>query len=1154
MFYVLIAFLLLTRVLPYILFAIVGGIVELFKAINKSFNQPLQNIFTKSNVTTSITRDNSKIIPKIGNKSQGKKLWKFIISLEKSDIPNKDRISSQLKYYRICYWEKNAEYKPDLYTYILKIANAHAKTQSQFYKKDCEVIIRITQLLQRKIAIDEIIRLISKDTGIKETKELTTLNEEEKESITSNSISIQSEKLSPTIPTADNVAINGIEKHTQALGNPIQPLDDITTYKIVSRLLSYNVDFLKKKNTLKPDLYDFILESTKERINTAKRDYVKRECKIVTQIVQLLKEDAEIEDILHMVFPTIKKETTKEAIAKGIEEIRKIRNDRQSHIVRQTVIPQLIYGLRNNAISREEDKLREQLQVIHQRENLEDEIVFIKKTIQHNKLLGMPYEYWDLLLKKQTAETEKQKQIVRVAISQIILALEDNASHRESLKKAQQKKEIPMLPAPPKKDSPLQSQSENKPDDQPPCQWISPEEIIEVQGIKLKRGNFYLGEHFVLPPKTDDFSYFGAYIFGPVLNPTFEIENVGILDNKFSSYKDMTPYWRYQYLMWLSGDVEVSAVPVEILLFYLYGYEIKMFVDGKTTMKERQDILTGVIQLQESLGKQYDKAAYQLLQKKLDDFIGHTIVKFFNKDINKFSIKSTLLHCELYKQAYIIHKLKDDERILSVKDAYAIANEIYDIDEVVPTKYRAFAEKYFSDEYIIESKKIAEILESSGIVYYNHCDASYCYNNYCNFSSEKIEIFHIVNSSTKAGGILHVLNSSFRKIQAAFGRYNYIKKGHKGQETIAAITFLPDEIDIKEEPKIKTLIAGIEKIMQQEMLVVLNVDEILNLWEYEHRDAVNLPKEYIDSIIYGFRRLGYGVVPNYEIDTKRFNYGDICVIYKDDTLQKPTVTNNYMVVELFIQLAVYIMQADKVFESDFVSIENYIQAHCTVDDNPNRLMAVAKWRLRSKKQSLNWQLKSAISKTLSEKMRPTIGNDLIRLLCTNGDIRPKRIEGLKKILPLLGMETNNIHSQIHRFFTDSEDFATIEKKTDAIEFHINNESSQVIMNPEKLRILEQQTEENRKLLSNIFGKEDETIQDIVSENQESKWMDILKLLFTKKEWKRTEVEMICKERKQMLGAVLEQINDFAYSKIDDAVVEDDEEYIYVILEYKDQLI
>ena len=36
----------------------------------------------------------------------------------------------------------------------------------------------------------------------------------------------------------------------------------------------------------------------------------------------------------------------------------------------------------------------------------------------------------------------------------------------------------------------------------------------------------------------------------------------------------------------------------------------------------------------------------------------------------------------------------------------------------------------------------------------------------------------------------------------------------------------------------------------------------------------------------------------------------------------------------------------------------------------------------------------------------------------------------------------------------------------------------------------------------------------------------------------------------MLGAVLEQINDFAYEKIDDAVVEDDGTNIYVTMNYK----
>ena len=51
-----------------------------------------------------------------------------------------------------------------------------------------------------------------------------------------------------------------------------------------------------------------------------------------------------------------------------------------------------------------------------------------------------------------------------------------------------------------------------------------------------------------------------------------------------------------------------------------------------------------------------------------------------------------------------------------------------------------------------------------------------------------------------------------------------------------------------------------------------------------------------------------------------------------------------------------------------------------------------------------------------------------------------------------------------------------------------------------------------------------------------------------------EVENICKERGVMLGAVLEQINDFSYEKVGDAVVEDDGENIYITLDYKERLI
>jgi hypothetical protein len=40
----------------------------------------------------------------------------------------------------------------------------------------------------------------------------------------------------------------------------------------------------------------------------------------------------------------------------------------------------------------------------------------------------------------------------------------------------------------------------------------------------------------------------------------------------------------------------------------------------------------------------------------------------------------------------------------------------------------------------------------------------------------------------------------------------------------------------------------------------------------------------------------------------------------------------------------------------------------------------------------------------------------------------------------------------------------------------------------------------------------------------------------------------------MLGRILEQINDYAYSKVDDIVVEEDGDNIYVTTEYKEYLI
>lgn len=691
------------------------------------------------------------------------------------------------------------------------------------------------------------------------------------------------------------------------------------------------------------------------------------------------------------------------------------------------------------------------------------------------------------------------------------------------------------------------------------CQWIKSNEIIEVQGIKLTRGNFYIGECFCLPDSVlkDNiyFGYKGTHIFGPVLNPDLPADDSNI-KNIFCSYNDMSAAWRHQYLMWLSGDIKAADVPAEILLFYLYGCEIRMFIDPQTNNSEREAMLYDIIKLHKSLKDASVKNDVRV-QRKLCDFIGNAILKYFRDAYEEFDVTAILGECFTFINYYIAQKIAN-KNTLSPEDAFDIAKEIYDIKQIVPSGYISVAQKYFIYDFMRSYMNLDYNFEfttkTSSIGY--HYDRGF-------FNSERVNLYYKIEAlPSDLWNVYNAIRNCYWGVEDKFRRYNQIKERYDGKETIAAIQALPDDIDIGEFPEIQTLRVKIESRMQSEDYLVTPIDWLLTLWKYESNEGKSINKEYADSIIGCLFRLGYGIVPNYEVEKKRFKFGDICVIYRNEERYLIKPTTKYERSELFIKLASYIVHADNATDSDFAFVTQQLKLYNNTPGNHIHLTAVIRWRFLSKKQPLDKSTKNAIANLTSEH-RTTIGNALIRLACINGNIHPKRIDCLKKVLPLLGIEAGKIHSQIHRLLTDREGFAVVEKKSDAMEFTINSQPTypqntvepSVIINPKKLRIFEQQTKAAQKLLSEIFVEEESAVpQNLELAPTETAWMKILKSLLTKESWKRVEVEKICKEHGLMLGAVLEQINDFAYENVDDAVIEDDGENIYVTLDYKEQLI
>ena len=117
---------------------------------------------------------------------------------------------------------------------------------------------------------------------------------------------------------------------------------------------------------------------------------------------------------------------------------------------------------------------------------------------------------------------------------------------------------------------------------------------------------------------------------------------------------------------------------------------------------------------------------------------------------------------------------------------------------------------------------------------------------------------------------------------------------------------------------------------------------------------------------------------------------------------------------------------------------------------------------------------------------------------------------------------------------------------------VKKEILPIVLDEMKLQELKRQTEIAMELLSEIFIVEEEVHIPVNNLNSNA-ILEALQKLMEKNIWQREELQQLFGSN-IMIGNMLEQINDYAYSKVGDVVVEEDGDTIYVTTEYKIQLI
>ena len=135
-------------------------------------------------------------------------------------------------------------------------------------------------------------------------------------------------------------------------------------------------------------------------------------------------------------------------------------------------------------------------------------------------------------------------------------------------------------------------------------------------------------------------------------------------------------------------------------------------------------------------------------------------------------------------------------------------------------------------------------------------------------------------------------------------------------------------------------------------------------------------------------------------------------------------------------------------------------------------------------------------------------------------------------------------------------FATIEKPAATKEYAIRQPEPKPVeplLDPKKLEELKEETRAAQSMLAEIFVQEEAVPVPPVASSDKDQVIRVLERLFDKEVWTRSEIARLAGPD-VMIGNLLEKINDYACSKIDDIVLEEDGDKIYVTIEYKDQLI
>ena len=671
-----------------------------------------------------------------------------------------------------------------------------------------------------------------------------------------------------------------------------------------------------------------------------------------------------------------------------------------------------------------------------------------------------------------------------------------------------------------------------------PTGWIPKDGIARVGGRNIG-GMVYVGRG----PRADRYSPPDNSFIDPskkVASRGGDYDGQGMY--YWPNYSTIDPRSRATYLDWLASGRSDPRCNVGYVFLYFYGLERRVFVD-KTEPHERADIVAEVRRLLELYENNQSIRRYlgafidatSLLESSgtpqpVFEHNGYDVPAHVLLAVGRMAARDVPLTSDWLLSWYLCHP---ETRLRTpAKRAFA--------------EFKAYFQYLFGKKYP-NGLKIRTPRRRLKLQY--HAASG-------NFTTDLNEYVGEIPDVSSLSAPLRVAKRIADASADGLDKYSrYLGRNPDGRGSIEAHALLPEPLwpqfpcPDKEELQIWAR-------NQIESGGLVPVEDVVGRLEGAAPDRIG--KHQLVGVADALARLDVGMAPDPRFAIRKPQKGEPVVLFHlpADTCTIESASEAYQ--SAILNLAVETLVADADGQIDRAEREHMvgqIDANESVTEAERaRLHANLSWMIAVPPDigMLRTRLRNA-----PEDMRSALGQFAVVASGADGAITPEEIRVIERLYGVMGLNRERVYSDLHALSSAAEPITVRPADRTTREFAIPSPPIEkpvhaVTLDAGRVADVLADTARVSKVLGDVFtdGDDDDkaNVDDTVSETDDrfsgldAPHMAVVSVLITRREWTEDEVGGLADEHQLMAAGALETINEWAFNKFDNALIEEYDGY------------